>query len=509
MNKNISHVIIQAGGRGSRLGYLTDNKPKALVSINGEPLIINQMRKYPKATFYIIVDYQRDVFARYLRLFAPAKYRLIIPEGKKTCSGIKKALSYIPEGQPFLMIWCDLYFLGSMLPKRISPRKYNYIGLSRTFPCRWSFQKGRLVEEKSITKGIAGLFVFKNKQEIRDVPQDGEFCQYLQEKQIQCRPFFLQKVNEVGTIDAYESIKKTFHYTRPFNKLSIKKDTVIKTPKDVQGRQLAKHERHWYKVIEVHKKMYIPTIYKTAPLIIERIEGGSLHTTSLTNEQKKQVLSTIINNIHELHNLFPKKEGSYSNDHEAILGKTKKRLDTISSLISDINKPYFFINGKRCTNFYKKWHLVEKMLKPFFGNSYSFIHGDPTFSNLLYEEKTAKPYFIDPRGYYGTSLLYGDEDYDWAKLYYSLVGNYDQFNNKNFRVSLHDENKIVTIDSNQWEHLAEMFFRLTNRDKRKIEAYHAIIWLSLASYVWDDYDSIGGAFYNGIYLMQGFYETVL
>ena len=31
---------------------------------------------------------------------------------------------------------------------------------------------------------------------------------------------------------------------------------------------------------------------------------------------------------------------------------------------------------------------------------------------------------------------------------------------------------------------------------------HALIWLSLTTYVWEDYDSICGTFYNGLYYLE-------
>ena len=36
---NNLHIIVQAGGRGSRLRHHTWNKPKCLVSVRGKPLI--------------------------------------------------------------------------------------------------------------------------------------------------------------------------------------------------------------------------------------------------------------------------------------------------------------------------------------------------------------------------------------------------------------------------------------------------------------------------------------
>lgn len=47
--------------------------------------------------------------------------------------------------------------------------------------------------------------------------------------------------------------------------------------------------------------------------------------------------------------------------------------------------------------------------------------------------------------------------------------------------------------------MEEFFFdKLKNVDKTKIKLLHSIIWLSLTTYAWEDYDSICGAFYNGL-----------
>lgn len=54
------HVIIQACGKGSRLGKYTLNKPKALLSMNGSPLILNTMKTFPGASFIVTGDYKFD-----------------------------------------------------------------------------------------------------------------------------------------------------------------------------------------------------------------------------------------------------------------------------------------------------------------------------------------------------------------------------------------------------------------------------------------------------------------
>ena len=112
---------------------------------------------------------------------------------------------------------------------------------------------------------------------------------------------------------------------------------------------------------------------------------------------------------------------------------------------------------------------------------------------------------IDPRGYFGYKELYGDPLYDWAKLYYSIIGNYDQFNLKRFRLSIGqnaEEGVELQIESNHWEDMEADFFAMTGTKPEEIRLLHAVIWLSLTTYAWQDYDSICGAFYNGLYYLE-------
>lgn len=79
------------------------------------------------------------------------------------------------------------------------------------------------------------------------------------------------------------------------------------------------------------------------------------------------------------------------------------------------------------------------------------------------------------------------------------MGDYDQFNRKKFSLSITDKEVELAILSNNWADMEDYFFEcLPGVSKTKIRALHAIIWLSLTTYAWEDYDSICGAFYNGI-----------
>ena len=97
---DVDYIVVQAGGKGTRMEHLTRNKPKALVPIENLPMIFHLFKKYPKKKYYIIGDYKYDVLEKYLNEFADVSYEMIDARGKKgTCAGIDDALEKIPDGK--------------------------------------------------------------------------------------------------------------------------------------------------------------------------------------------------------------------------------------------------------------------------------------------------------------------------------------------------------------------------------------------------------------------------
>ena len=62
----------------------------------------------------------------------------------------------------------------------------------------------------------------------------------------------------------------------------------------------------------------------------------------------------------------------------------------------------------------------------------------------------------------------------------------------------------LEIASNNWEDMEPLFFELLEDavTPQQMKLLLAIIWLSLTTYAWEDYDSICGAFYNGLYYLE-------
>jgi GTP:adenosylcobinamide-phosphate guanylyltransferase/thiamine kinase-like enzyme len=495
------YIIVQAGGKGTRMEQLTRNKPKALVPVNNLPMLFHLFRRYPDKTFIVIGDYKYTVLERYLETFAEVRYELVSAAGMTgTCAGIGKALSVLPAEVSFMLIWSDLVLPESFsFPESIG----NYVGIAKDFPCRWKYEHGSFTEERSEDFGVAGLFLFEEKSALKDIPEQGEFVRWLKGQALPLQSLDLYQTKEYGLLSQYQKQAEGTKRCRPFNSITVAEGTVIKEAIDEQGRILAQRERCWYDYVMKHSFPYIPQIKSLDPLKMEYVKGKNLYEYPDTElEEKRKMLSTTIEALKKLHGMgeIPCDPISFE---DAYIVKTFERLRKVEHLIPFAQDEEIVINGRRCRNVYFHWEDLRKAVMQYLPPHFQFIHGDCTFSNMLLREN-GSPVLIDPRGYFGRTELYGDPAYDWAKLYYSITGNYDQFNLKKFTLEIGRSEVTLRIDSNHWENMEETFFSLLGSevDRRQIKLYHAIIWLSLTTYAWEDYDSICGAFYNGLYYLE-------
>lgn len=503
----MEYIIVQAGGKGTRLGYLTKNKPKALVPVENLPMLFHLFRKYPDKRFIIIADYHKEVLREYLSAFAKVKYLVVDAEGSGTCAGIKQAAEQIPEGQPFMLVWSDLVLPQDFrLPKEYEDGKEaqsDYIGISATFPCRWSYVDGKFQEEPSWDHGVAGLFLFTDKSKIGHIPESGELARWMQQEKMEYTEISLAGTKEFGLLEEYRKLGR--EKCRPFNRIRTDGKILVKEAVDEQGKKLAERECAWYEEVRrraawENGKGCLPRIYGVNPLRMEHIKGKNIYDCAFDYQEKLEVLQKLVSALQELHQLGTVQADPFSMK-EAYYRKTMERLSQIEDLVPFAREREITVNGKKCRNIYFHKQKLEKRLEQLSCDRFCFIHGDCTFSNLMIREN-GSPVLIDPRGYFGSTKFYGDVRYDWAKLYYSIVGNYDRFNLKEFQLNITDQEVQLEVASNRWEDMERDFFALTGAKEWEIRLLHAVIWLSLTTYAWQDYDSICGAFYNGLFYLE-------
>ncbi|MCR5404060.1 MAG: hypothetical protein K6E91_09645 [Butyrivibrio sp.] len=285
------------------MGHLTRNKPKALVPVDNLPVLFYLFRKYQDKKYVIIADYKKNVMHEYLSAFADVKYQVVDASGNGTCSGVKQAIDLIPNSEPFMLVWSDMILPDSLeLPEEYEGDKrpeYDYVGLSETFSCRWKYESGVFKEERSTEYGVAGFFLFTDKQKIQHVPENGELVRWMSEQGLCFKTVGLGGTREFGLLEEYEKLPQA--KCRPFNKITVDGDVLVKEPIDAQGEKLAERETAWYEKARLLSIPELPKIFETNPLKMEFIKGRNIYDCDFDYETKKSILRSLISALKALH----------------------------------------------------------------------------------------------------------------------------------------------------------------------------------------------------------------
>src|ERR1700722_17554696 len=441
-------IIIQAGGRGSRLEQHTSNKPKCLVPVDGKPLLYHTLAAFPGAEAVVIVDYRADVVRRWLEAFPPDRPITVVhADGKGSGAGLARAARALSRSDDTTaVVWCDLVFEAPP-PWPVGMRPV--IGVTKDFSCRY---------ETPSRSGVMGLFWFHAASILTECPPEGEFSEWvLAHPYI---PLAVQDVREYGTLAALQN-----HWsdtpTRFFNEIEIGPEIVTKRARLPEYLSKIEDEAAWYRHVWERGFGNVPRVIAESPLEMTRITGQ--HPWQMKPDTR--ALGGIMGALERLHKLE-----TLQFDQDAIAGmylqKPIKRMVFVANLLPpELRGETVVINGHRCQNRVLGGGWSFDVVP----EAFTLIHGDPTFSNIIIT-RHGFPFLIDPRGRFGDTQFYGDPLYDWAKLWYSLVGGYDNFNRKQFTLEMGDGCVEVQIKPSGWEMLAPMFEeRMGAETMRKIK----------------------------------------
>lgn len=497
-NTQITNVIIQAGGRGSRLRHHTWNKPKCLVSVRGKPLLYHFFEKFSGAKFYIIGDYMFDKLETYLQVNKPTvEYNLIQTQEKGTASGIQEALADIDKEESVLISWSDLII--DVVPNFPNTEK-PVVVTTNAFTCRWTYNSG--LAETPGPNGIPGIFYSAKAKNFPSPPTSGEFVRWFSNTVKEFDTIESNDIEELGDFSTIETQNDRAGFSRFFNEVIIKDKTVEKRAIDTNYSHLIENEISWYKSVGDLGFRRTPKIIGTNPLIMEKINGTHAYQMNdLNSREKRAVLADYIDSLVSLHDLGTRPINQ-QDIKDTYITKTINRVTGVSDIIPNFNKKSITVNGKKCRNIfqYDDWNEILNQIT---STQFNPIHGDPTFSNTLID-KNLRTWFIDPRGYFAKEgSIWGDPMYDFAKLYYSAVGGYDNFNRRKFKLHVDEQTVEILYEKPLFYDTGlEIFKEHFQKDLNKIEILHGLVWLSLSGYAKDDIDSIIGSFYLGLYWLE-------
>jgi GTP:adenosylcobinamide-phosphate guanylyltransferase len=500
------NIIVQAGGKGTRMRNVAWNKPKCLISINNKPILYHLFELYSEANFHIICDYKKDILEKYLLINKPnINVNLVeAEEGSETCSGMQKCLKHIKDDEQILITWSDILYEAKVdLPEE---KNNPVIYKTNCFPSRYKVVQNQIVKQKTHKDGIAGIFFIPNKKYLNNVDKSGSFLKWFIKNINDYRILEANNIKEIGDYEQYEKILNEQKSHRFFNKIEFTENNVIKQCINKNYSHLIDKEKKWYKNIEKYNLNFIAKIVSEQPYQIKKISGFHLFNKNLDDDTIRQCIINTINSLKKLHKC-EKIPSSEIDLRSVYVHKTIERVNSIKNILPFNDKKFITVNGKKCENIFytneTQKHKFNEIFSYLNNNYFTPIHGDPTLSNILFQEDK-NPIFIDPRGYFYKEGIWGDPYYDFSKLYFSCVGKYDFFNKKDFILYIGEESVEIFFKNDQIEKIfeKEILKHFNQEEVKKMEIIHSLIWLSMSAYAIDDVDSIIASHYLGLYYLE-------
>ena len=244
-------------------------------------------------------------------------------------------------------------------------------------------------------------------------------------------------------------------YGAQFNNLYRLDGLIKKEAKNKYGRDKIKNEIAFLKYVSTNNiKFPIPEIieYTEDSYTMKYYENHKPLITvwkTLGENDKKNILLKIkqyfFNLYKSSHKVITKEEYT-SMLIEEVETKLEKRLKQIGEILEKY-KHVKKVNLRPIPNVSEILSYFKSEAMKFIKSKRSYIlypiHGDSQFNNILIGEDK-EIIFIDPRGSYGNSIIYGIPEYDDAKIMFALSG-YDIFDSMKID-SLNIINDSIFVD---------------------------------------------------------------
>ena len=269
--------------------------------------------------------------------------------------------------------------------------------------------------------------------------------------------------------------------SRIFNHIEIDQNRGIlkKTSKDTEKFI---GEIKWYLKLPVEVEYVRPRIFDyslqyTQPYIcMEYYSYRTLHELflygDLSKEQWEKIFSKIKFVLEDFSHYRVTDENLTDSLRSMYLDKTLNRLNKLKSQseFKNLFQSPICIDGI----FYQPLDEILKILENIIPrllynlDSFSIIHGDFCFPNIMIDDNFNFIKLIDPRGKFGAYDIYGDSRYEFAKLLHSIEGKYDYIIKDLFELECHGQNnfRLKILDSARDFDLQEIFVE-TFSDKLK------------------------------------------
>jgi dTDP-glucose pyrophosphorylase len=251
---------------------------------------------------------------------------------------------------------------------------------------------------------------------------------------------------DCGNLDFLTSSRRRLLQARSFNSIQIDELRGTITKRSEHSSKFL-NEINYYRLVPRDLATFFPRLvdFSLAPkdlfLTLEYYGYPTLSEVWVFEEFESKYWESVFQTLRKIFACFESYSAELSPKatFDFYWNKTVDRLKTFAGQHPDFAQltvaPDVTLNGKRLKGWPKIQKEVEARVKKLSTKPRGqIIHGDLCFTNILYDPVSRLFKFIDPRGSFGESGIYGDGRYDVAKLLHSLDGGYDFFIHDMFRL---------------------------------------------------------------------------
>jgi hypothetical protein len=199
--------------------------------------------------------------------------------------------------------------------------------------------------------------------------------------------------------------------------------------------------------------------------------------------------------------------------HEMYVSKTLERLESLRdhSIFRRLSKTVI-CNELPLPSLIEVFEVIEALVKDSNTRAHQefcIIHGDLCLSNIVFDRRNQIVRVLDPRGAFGRWDLYGDPDYDLAKLSHSLHGDYDFLVRGLFSINWVATDRVSFKVPVEPRHAAikwlfeDWLLKRLDGDVRRVRLLEALLFLSMAPLHGDRPMSQEAFLLRGLQLFKG------
>lgn len=497
-------AVILGAGLATRLYPITHHIPKVLVNYKQHTILKNLHDIYTDLGADEIIVVVHSKFKSMVRAYAQQEGLKITIECVDESFGSAYALALLDPillGHNVIVNWCDIIpDFGSWCWEQ------NTI-YTKGDKCRYNFDGSHISNLGKTGGNVVGIYQINDwefymgdtPEQINEECQGQDFVDYLYGKLF--KQSELMNIIDLGDMDKLEEAHAKRSLNRSFNMVDIdeEENVVFKYAVNLQGSELQRKELLWYSKVTTTNVPKILDV-KDNFFVMERVKGAAMfdYMNKLNSVERISTVDDILDNLKFLGETYASEDTIKKDFTKEFYTKVLERCESIQPLIDSFGK-ISTVNGvkigrlkpmlTRALEHLIKYHNETQ------GRYYGIIHGDPNFSNIIKSDDGIK--FIDPRGYFGNTAVYGPRLYDEAKVLYAISG-YDNFNADATWGSLSiSNNEAAFIDIKPLIHKYEKMDTFND--------YHhlatAIIWVALGGYFKNNPLKAVAAYYHGMKLL--------